>query len=180
MPLLAGCSAPGRVTLRQPFAPPSQQLLRLQSNWTFTAVDGGRRRTLLAFPLPGSEDGPRDFLIYLSIPDTTTPVEIAPQDAAGGRGFLIQCVGKLAGKAQFASGTIACRPVWFAPRTPQLTLDVTCDDGTQLRGTVSLKDNSGELREFETNYAADVAPGNHLNPDLATDGEAARRPTASP
>jgi hypothetical protein len=60
---LSGCARQSAVTLIQPHAPRSQQALRLASRWAFSDGREGRRHSLLAFPLPGAEDGPRSFLI---------------------------------------------------------------------------------------------------------------------
>jgi len=109
---------------------------------------------LLAFPRPSAPDGPRDFLLYVSTPARDGTIALASE---GGRGFLIQAVGTLAGKATFAEGSVRVRPLWFAPEWRRLELNVRCDDQTEIRGGALVKHVPAELRSLQRRYAADIA-----------------------
>jgi hypothetical protein len=171
---LLGCSRRAEVTLRQPFAPPSQQELKLESRWAFTAVSDGRRVCLLDFPLPDTEDGPRDFHIYLTLPDVDDEQTVAADDADGPRGFLIQEVGRLRGKTEFAAGTVRCRRVFLQSRTRRLDLDVRCSDGASITGKAIIRIDGRELRHFEREFAADIKS---LEADIVQSEESSK-PTA--
>lgn len=153
----SGCARQSEVVLCQPFAPPSQQELRLTSRWAFSTVDSGRRNCLLAFPLPRAKDGPRDFLLYLSAPNDRGRFHVNPEHPASVRGFLVQAVGDLKGKTTLTDGTIAVRGVWLKPRWLRLDLALRCDDGAAISGRVFLQDAPAEVHSFERQYAADIA-----------------------
>jgi hypothetical protein len=80
LPFSGGCQRGAKLTLHQPFAPPAQQELHLASQWAFYEVDGARRNCLIAFPLPLSATGPRDFLVYLTGPDALGSLPIGGPD----------------------------------------------------------------------------------------------------
>lgn len=178
---VAGCRRGGEITLHQPSAPPSQRELELAGSSTFCATHAGRRSYLLAFPLPGAEDGPRDFLMYLSTPDARGRWRVDPDSPEAVRGFMIQGVGRLAGKTCFTGGTVRCRKVWFAPRLCRLDFDVRCDDRTRITGTAYVESAAQEVHIFEQRYAADLALlSSPTSPPSAPDGGTPQRATASP
>lgn len=153
---LAGCTRSGEIVLEQPSAPPQQQYLRLASAWAFRAIDGDRQKCLLAFPLPGAMDGPRDFLVYFTAPTGTGELTIDADRPDATHGFLIQKVGDLRGRTDFAGGSLHCQEVWLAPRFRQMDLNVHCADGTVIRGRALVEDLPAEVRMFEREYAGDV------------------------
>jgi hypothetical protein len=154
--LLGGCSRRADVVLHQPFAPPSQQHLRLEGGWAFAATGIEGCRCLLDFPLPGAADGPRDFHIYMVLPVAEGELVVAPDRPDGVRGFLIQEVGQLGGKTELASGTIQWRPVFLQPRLRRLDLDVHCADGTSIVGGAHVQIDERGLRKFEREFATDI------------------------
>lgn len=163
---LIGCSTPPTLRLRQPSAPPAQRDLRLTSAWTYSHAADGVRRCLLAYPLPGSADGPRDFLVYVVLPAQAQRVAVGAGEDSACRGFLIQAVGDLHGKAQFVSGRVAVEAPRMPGREPLLKLDVRCEDGTWISGQARIVPSAAELRDFERRFAADVAalfPGDPAN-----------------
>jgi hypothetical protein len=157
-----GCARRAEVVLRQPFAPPSQQNLKLIGDWASHTAEGGRQTCLLAFPLPRAQVGTRAWVLYISAPDglgTRTVERDAAGTETGGntvRGFLIQEVGDLAGRTDFAAGTVRFRGVWLAPHRRMVELDLRCEDGTEIRGRALLDDAASEVHAFERQYAADI------------------------
>lgn len=154
---VTGCSSPEKIRLRQPSAPAAQQDLTLKSNWTFSRTSGNRRQCVLSFPLPGSLDGPRDFHVYVSIPDALAKHSVDANDPGAARGFLIQTVGERKGKATFATGSVRLRRSWLTLGKTRLDLAVVCADGSGISGSVELVDKPEEVRSFTRRYAADVA-----------------------
>ena len=183
---LSGCAPKAEVVLHQPFAPPSQQELKLASNWAFEAAAGGRRIWLLEFPLPSSPDGPRDFHLYLSTPDADQgflgqDFIVDQSSSTGVRGFLIQEVGQLRGKTQVATGQVRVTRSWLDWRRRLLEVNLACNDGTQIIGRALADPLASEIAAFERRYSGDVAA---LAPpedtrELAAD-EVPDRATASP
>jgi hypothetical protein len=151
-----GCAPRSELRLLQPTAPPAQRNLALASDWAYYLDEGGHRFILLAFPLPGARDGPRDFLVYLVAPEGEGEHAIDPGDPAAAQGFLIQVVGRLKGKTAFESGTIRSRRRPLEGARRDLTLDVQCADGTQLTGRALIAPDARELRAFQRRYAGDV------------------------
>lgn len=154
---LCGCGSSAKVRLQQPFAPPAQQDIRLESDWSFTDAGAGRRSVLVEFPLPGSEVGPRDFHLYLSLPETTGDVTIDPRNAGMGRGFLIQEVGRYKGKTEFESGFVMLKRGLLPPRGWRLELDINCRDGARLTGSARLQENTLEVGAFRRKFVGDLA-----------------------
>lgn len=152
-----GCAPRAALTLVQADAPPGQQRLELASDWCFTSQTPDGRRALLAFPLPGAEDGPRDFLVYIQSPPHDGPHAVDPGRADGARGFFIQLVGQRAGKTEFQSGSVRYRHPPLRTGSGVLELDVRCTDGSHLTGRARLMTEPTELRRFERRYAADIA-----------------------
>jgi hypothetical protein len=164
------------LVLHQPSAPPGQRELKLSSQWAFHAGADDRQSYLLAFPLPGVKDGPRDFLLYLSAPAGEGRFLVAPESPDGVRGFMIQVVGELRGKATLASGQVRISRPWLQPNRIRLDLAVYCEDGTEITGQAPTQFASTELKTFERRYAADVAlltPASS-QPSEAGDGTAVR------
>ncbi|MFQ5805818.1 MAG: hypothetical protein ACE5I3_05140 [Phycisphaerae bacterium] len=140
----------------------------MKSRWAFSAAGTEHWCCLLDFPLPGETAGPRDFHIYVMLPDAEGELVVAPDDPAGARGFLIQEVGRLRGKTEFTAGTLRCRRVFLQPRLRRLDLNVQCADGATIAGTAYVEISERELRKFEREFAADI---NHLRPDEAQPDE---------
>lgn len=170
MPVRATLRFPAaKVVLEQPHAPRSQQRLELTSDWSFLQRADGRRECVLAFPLPGAEDGPRDFHIFLSLPDADGDARVAT-DASGVRGFLIDEVSlTMLGKTEFSAGHVRSAAIWFTPGARRLDLDLTCEDGTHIRGTARVREDALELRAFRRRFGADIAAllGDESQPEPA-------------
>jgi len=155
--LLAGCSPSAEFVLHQPFAPPSQQILKLTGERAYHAGEGETQTSVLAFPLPGAVEGPRAFVLYLSSPSRMGRVAVAPRDPQGARGFLIQELGALAGRSDFAEGTVRYRRVPLAPRMRQLDVNIRTQDGAEISGRAYLEESATGVESFEREFAADVA-----------------------
>lgn len=153
----AGCARKAELRVRQPFAPPSQQNLKLAGRCAYHTTLADRQTCLLTFPLPGAADGPRAFVLYVSAPDGLGRVPVDPRDPHAVRGFFVQEVGRLTGRADFAAGEIRFRKVWLAPRFRRIDFNVRCDDGTVIQGRALTESVPIEVRAFEREYAVDVA-----------------------
>ncbi|MFO0838499.1 MAG: hypothetical protein U1D55_08205 [Phycisphaerae bacterium] len=157
LPLLAlGCVSHTKVTLHQPSAPASQRELTLSGDWTYWSGDSGGARCLLAFPLPGARDGPRDFLCYLTLPGRDGEWKVGKNGTGEVGGFLIQAVGELGGKTIVTSGSVRTRPLFLQPQTLVLRLDLSFDDGSRLIGTAWVSESTQELSAFRRRYEGDV------------------------
>jgi hypothetical protein len=152
-----GCARQAEVTLYQPFARGTQQHIKLSSDRAYHAVDGVQQSTVLEFALPHSVSGPRAFVLYLVGPEGGGTQSIAADDPAGLRGFFIQEVGRLAGRTDLVAGTVQYHHVLFAPQWHSLSIDLRCDDGTEIRGQAWLREAPAEVHNIERDYAADIA-----------------------
>jgi hypothetical protein len=178
----AGCGRPSKLVLHQPFAPrPSQRQLGLSGRWSFSSANGQRRKCVLAFPRPCDQDGPRDFLVYLSFPAGAELTTVNPSHPAAARGFLVQKVGLLKGKVVFTSGTLRWRKVFLGGDRRCLDLDLRSEDGTRVIGTAFVEAAPTEVRDFERRYAADVSLLTSATSQPALRSrQSAPRPPASP
>jgi hypothetical protein len=171
------------LSLEQPSAPAAQRELHLESKWGFSKLESGGRSTLLAFPLPGAEDGPRDFLVYLRTPDVAGDVTIDPAAESAGRGFLIQTVGLLRGKTLLQSGTVRFEKLFAQRDRLRLIIDVQTSDASRIRGVAYISTDPAEVTQFQRRYARDVAlltsaDGEPSNAS-GTPADQESRPTAS-
>lgn len=153
---LAGCAAQNELGLEQDFAPPAQRQLQLTSTTAFYDDVDGRREILLAFPLPGATDGPRDFLLFLNLPAESGETVIAPERSDAARGFLIQKVGRFAGKAVLIDGVVTCRRDLLRGRRWQVTVAANCDDETRVRGGAWVEPAPHELTAFRRRHTGDL------------------------
>jgi hypothetical protein len=150
----AGCGAPvlPRVELVQPQMPGSQSRLSLSTEQAVWA-DGAVLRVEAEFPLPGASTGRPAYIVYLRLPAsaTTQPAGIGRQ--AGG--FLIQTRGANAGLADIAAGTVGVTKE--SSERLAVRVDVTCEDGTQLKGEWVARRDDLQVQAFERHQrAADV------------------------
>jgi len=170
--LLSGCTRKAEFTLRQPFAPPAQQNLKLLSDSSFCALEGERATYAFSFPLPGSEAGPRAFVVYLTAPPRPAKVAADPADPLGVRGFLIQEVGALAGRCDFVHGTLEVRSVPMAPRFRRLSLRLQTEDGAELVGHAVVENLPRAVQTMEREFPADVASVLPTQPEEEPEGPA--------
>jgi len=167
--LLPGCASPGRVVLHQPFAPPAQQNLELAAAQAYYSCTCGEQALAMPFPLPGAQDGPRAFVLYLLAPDGAGTLSVDPASSNGVRGFLIQEVGALAGRSDVQAGSVTVTCDWFSRHRRRIKLDLRCEDGTVIAGQAQLRANPNEIRALETEFAGDVTVV--ARPDSAAAGE---------
>lgn len=153
---LGGCGTRSRVELLQPTAPPSQQHLKLSSDWSYESSAAGRQTWLLAYPLPGSRAGLRAFVIYLSAPNRSGTIPVNPDNPDAVHGFLVQEVGQLAGRTDLVGGAVRIRNPWLSKGKRRLDIDLHCEDGTTIRGRATAENAPGPIRAFEQEYELDV------------------------
>jgi hypothetical protein len=115
-------------------------------------------RVLAKFPLPGAMRGKPMYLLYLRLPDETKEVTFSPERPSV-RGFLIQARGRFAGLVDIVEGYIEIEGTSDSRgATRRLELEVDCEDGTRLVGTLLAKRDEWRLEQFETRErTADVA-----------------------
>lgn len=166
---MIGCGPDVRLTLRQPFAPPSQRALQLTSDTAVFAAHGTEQRCVLTFPLPSSKNGPRAFVVYLVAPDRLGSIVVDPLEPGGADGFMIQEIGALAGRSNFVGGTINARRVWLSSDRRVYELDVRCEDGARIVGRAKARAVPRQVVAFEQDFAGDIA-------QLAQDTEASAPP----
>jgi hypothetical protein len=154
---LVGCAPRNSMLVRQDSAPPSQQRIKLASDWGYYDLSEGRLNCLLAFPLPASRAGPRDFLLYLSLPEAEGQHAVDPSADSAARGFFIQQKGLLRGIAYLSGGRATVRGVWLQPGRKRIDLELECDDATLLNGSATLEAAPSELEAFGRRYVHDIA-----------------------
>ena len=155
--LLVGCAPNAEFVLHQPFAPPSQQHMKLTCERAYHCANGDAQTSVLAFPLPGAVDGPRTFVMYIAAPNRLGQITVVPQDPQAACGFLIQELGALAGRSDFAEGTVRYRKVPLAPRLRRLDVNVRTQDGAEITGRAILETSPTAVESFQREFAADIA-----------------------
>ncbi len=154
---LAGCQRQADVTIHQRFAPRAQQELKLIGDEAYVLTSGDEQTCLLTSSLPNALRGPRAFVLYFRGPNVSGRVLIDPNQSVAVRGFLVQEVGALAGRTDFATGSVTYRDVPFRPGWRELVLDVRCEDGSEIRGKLVAESGPAEVRAYERRHAPDVA-----------------------
>jgi hypothetical protein len=151
-----GCGPYARVEMYQPRQDGSEQLLELESPWAEFAVGASEGdRLLLAWPLPGSRFGPKQYLLYLRFPAGGGEFGAGSDAGAAGEaaGFLIQRAGRLAGLTAVTRGRLA---ITGAPKTRTGQLYLKCADGTEIRGAFRAARSDLAVQFFEDDHRADV------------------------
>lgn len=148
-----GCATRAELTLYQPDAPPAQRELQLESEWAAFAPQADRLAVVLQFPLPGALDGARDYHLYLVVPNDAGTHEVGPAV----RGFLVQSVGARRGKTAIVGGTVRLAPSGLQPKSRSIRLALDTADGCRLLGEATLEQQPATLRQFQRQFAGDVA-----------------------
>jgi len=129
--------------------------MTLTSDWGWAgSAESGGAAVLLQFPLPGAVNGFRAFHVYLATPDALGEFELGRRQAGG---FFVQEVGDLKGKVVFESGSIRVRRPWLRPSRRRVDLDLTAASGFRLSGSVTVRQDDGEIRRFARDFAGDMA-----------------------
>jgi hypothetical protein len=170
--LTAGCGQRAELVLHQSFAPPGQQHLELGSDDAYYADTGRRCVSVLTFPLPHCQDGPRTFVLYISSPASVGELVVDPEAADGACGFLIQECGHLAGRSDLASGTIRYERPWLSQGQRILHLNLRCQDGTLITGKALSVEDAGRVRALQREFAADIATVSEPALETASDTHA--------
>ena len=147
----AGCGPPADVLLFQPKLPQRQKYIHIQSEETYWTNDAGSLRILAEFPLPGATTGKPTYLLYLRLPHNQIEQENAGEGQSTVRGFLIQTRGKYSGLASIIGGKVTVKGKSQASNaTRRLTIDLHCEDGTQITGRLRAGRNDWHMKQFET------------------------------
>ncbi len=141
---LGGCAQRSQVWLEQPQLPGRQRTVQLLSEQGYWAEEGGIRRLLVEFPLPGAATGRPNYLLYIRMPAgvATRPAEGAPSVS----GFLIQTRGEEAGLAVLSHARISVRN----GKSQRYAVELLFDDDTRISGQVFAERDEWRLRFFET------------------------------
>lgn len=151
----AGCARQATLQLDQEFAPPAQRKLALTGTEACFADSGERRQLVATFPLPGSQVGPRTFVLYLDVPVGENPASIGNGPAAA-RGFLVQEVGQLRGTQVFDEGRVELSTLPLQPNWCAATLDLRTERGARLRGKATFERSQGDVRRLARAIASDI------------------------
>jgi len=177
VPMGAGCGGKADIVLHQPFAPPTQQDMRLVSDRAFCRRGPAEETCALTFGLPGHKGGVRAFVLYVTGPSDLKPPRVASDEQGAVRGFLIQEVGNLAGRTDFVAGEVRCRKLFLRKRLWQLDFDVRCEDGTRITGRARVGEDPRAVRAIERAFAADISSLASRTAEPSTERETASRPS---
>lgn len=150
-----GCAVPGpdaELHWHQPQLEGRQRDVDLLSRTVTWAPDGRFERLLAEMPLPGAMAGHPTYILYLRWPASGGTLAVGrPGSPAPARGFVIQTRGQQAGLAIVSGGTLIVRGS-SRSRTAirRLEVDLTCEDGTRMRGKLRARRDDWNLHEFET------------------------------
>ncbi len=151
--LATGCGPAGQISLIQPQLTGWQRVVRLKSNDIHWAEAEGVNRVLAEFPLPGAQTGRPTYLLYLRMPNkaSTASFEGSTNPKKQGLGFMIQTRGEYAGLALLSGGTVRMHGASpLGSDTRRFDVDLTCEDGTQIAGTLTATRDDYLLSRFET------------------------------
>lgn len=95
--------------------------------------------------------------MYLTAPNTLGTIAVDPNADDAAHGFLIQEVGALKGRSDFATGAVTVTAPRHQPRVRRLALDVQTDDGARIVGTARLEILPKAVEALEREFAGDVA-----------------------
>ncbi len=166
---VAGCARNAEVRLDQDYAPPTQRELRLTGTEAYFADDGERQRLIATFPLPGSQNGPRAFVLYLDTPSGGGSIGNGETDRADARGFVAQEVGALAGVQRFTEGTVHLSAVPLQPGWCSTTLDLRTERGAHIHGKALMQRSPRDLGRLARTYQTDIESMLPTTPKLASD-----------
>lgn len=155
--MVAGCVAPSSIRLEQPRVPAAQRQLDLLSQQVYWMDGEGVYRVLAEIPLPGAQTGRPMYLLYLRLTMKPAAGERGPVRPAEACGFLIQTRGPLTGLAMVSEAAIDAAPPGAGQACWRLHVDLACDDGTRISGSLLAQREAWRVTRFEgrTN-AADV------------------------
>lgn len=149
---LDGCEPIAQLHLLQPrLASRREADMRLSSEQATWAGDGDWERFLVEFPLPGASGGNPAYLLYLLVPAGEPEPPVGGKGLSAAQGCLIQTgatrtsqlivVGGQVGISGSGQARDACRRV---------RLDLNCDDGSLMSGTIIARRDDWPIQLFET------------------------------
>ncbi|MHC4442718.1 MAG: hypothetical protein ACYTF1_03595 [Planctomycetota bacterium] len=146
-----GCGPSVEVYLFQPNLPQWQRNIHIQSEQAYWTSEAGALRVLVEFPLPGATTGKPTYLLYLRLADSYREQGDANQQQQNVHGFLIQTQGKYWGLASVMGGKVTVKGKSQASNaTRRLTIDLHCEDETQITGRLRARRNDWHMKQFET------------------------------
>lgn len=153
--VLAGCAPMSRLHLHQPALGGRQRDVPLSSRQVIWAPEDDTGRLLAELPLPGATTGRATYLLYLRWPLGAESCRIANQPGAEACGFFIQTRGEYAGLAELTRGRVAVTGDSAAADAPRaVEVDLRCEDGTRLIGTLQARRDDYALHRFEKHRRA--------------------------
>ena len=148
---MTGCGPASSVHLLQPHLTGWQRHLHLVAETALWSPGDRVDRVLVEYPPPGASTGRPLVLLYLRLPSGVAEPTVAAPRGPTARGFFIQTRGEYAGLSTVVSGRVIVkgRSVSLGA-TRQVALELQCEDGSALVGTIEAQRNDWVLRQFET------------------------------
>ncbi len=145
-----GCFPLARLDVTQPHLPDPQSHITLEGNWAYFAPsDHDMLRVLLAFPLPQSRHGDRHYYIYVRCPAHAGSFAYGGESDDSLSGLFLQSHGRYAGMTLIRGGTLNLGDP-SGSCGGQFAL--TCEDGTELKGTFTAQRREWDVMQFEEQY----------------------------
>jgi hypothetical protein len=148
---LAGCGPASNVHLLQPHLPGWQRHLHLVAENASWSPSDRVDRVLVEYPPPGASTGRPLVILYLRLPTGVPEPTVAAAAGPTVRGFFIQTQGEYAGLSTVVGGRVIVkgRSVSLAARR-EVAIELKCEDGSALVGTIEARRDDWALRQFET------------------------------
>jgi hypothetical protein len=152
---LVGCQTGARLRLEQSRISGPEASMGLRPSRVAWSPGDGVERVLAEFPLPGSSQGDPIYLLYIRIAVSEPGEPIIDIGRRPIRGFLIQTQGQYQGREDINGGQLALSGhSMSADASRRLELNLTCEFGSRIRGTLKARRDDAVLEEFETQRRA--------------------------
>jgi len=148
---MTGCGPVSTVHLLQPHLSGWQRHLHLVAENASWSPGDRVDRVLVEYPPPGAATGRPLVILYLRLPTGVPEPTVAASTGPTARGFFIQTRGEYAGLSTVIGGRMIVKGSSVSlGATRQVALELKCEDGSALVGTIEARRNDWLLRQFET------------------------------
>jgi len=148
---MAGCGPASSIHLLQSHLPGWQRHLHLTAENAWWSPGHGVDRVLVEYPPPGASTGRPLVLLYLRLPFGVAEPTVAAPTGPTARGFFIQTRGEYAGLSTVVGGRVIVsgRSLSLGAKR-EVAVELKCEDGSALVGTIEARRDDWALRQFET------------------------------
>jgi len=148
---MAGCGPASSMHLLQPHLSGWQRHLHLTAENAWWSPGHGVDRVLVEYPPPGAITGRPLLLLYLRLPFGVAEPTVAAPTGPAARGFFIQTRGEYAGLSTVVGGRVIVRGRSLSLGAKrEVAVELKCEDGSALVGTIEARRDDWALRQFET------------------------------